>query len=160
MGMYTEIVLGVALKRDTPKEVIDILNYMIDHEIGDVISNLPSHPLFKTYGWYRMLISDYCIFGGCSNSILKEPRHSFDNWHLSIRSNLKNYDSEIELFLNWLNPYMETVGFIGYMRHEEFDDPWLIYHSSYDDDDIHLYKIEELDEMATLDDKWLADRVR
>lgn len=160
MGMYTEIVLGVALKRNTPKEVIDILNYMIDGEPDESRLILDDHPLFKTDRWHFMLCCNSAYFGGYSNSILKEPRHSYDIYHLSIRSNLKNYDSEIELFLNWLNPYIETDGFIGYMRHEEFDDQRLIYRSFYGDDDIHLYKIEELDEMTTLYDKWLADRVR
>lgn len=84
MGMYTEIVLGAALKRDTPKEVIDILNYMIDSELEDPKPTLPVHPLFDTERWEIMLQCDSAYFGGCSNSILKEPRHSFDTHHLSI----------------------------------------------------------------------------
>ena len=48
-------------------------------------------------------------------------------YFLNVRCNLKNYYSEIELFLDWLCPYMETEGFIGYMRYEECDDPVLIY---------------------------------
>lgn len=38
---------------------------------------------------------------------------------------LKNYDSEIEEFLDWLEPYIGTEGFIGYMRYEEWEDPTL-----------------------------------
>lgn len=29
MGMYTEFNIGVALKKNTPSEVIDILKYMV-----------------------------------------------------------------------------------------------------------------------------------
>ena len=50
-------------------------------------------------------------------------------YHLNVRSNLKNYDNEIEEFLNFLEPYIDTFGFIGYMRYEEDEDPTLIYHT-------------------------------
>lgn len=44
-----------------------------------------------------------------------------------MRVFLKNYNSEIEEFLDWLEPYIETNDFIGYMKYEEFEDPTLIY---------------------------------
>ena len=34
MGMYTELVMAVELDRDTPKEVIDILEYMCGTKEG------------------------------------------------------------------------------------------------------------------------------
>jgi hypothetical protein len=48
-------------------------------------------------------------------------------YHLNVRSNLKNYDSEIENFLDFISPYIETDEFIGYMRYEESEKPTLIY---------------------------------
>lgn len=48
-------------------------------------------------------------------------------WKINIRSNLKNYDSEIEKFLDWIVPYIGTNGFIGYTRSEDDDDPTLVY---------------------------------
>ena len=39
-------------------------------------------------------------------------------------------------FLHWLAPYIDTKGFIGYTRYEEYDDPTLIY---IDDRDV-IYK--------------------
>ena len=55
----------------------------------------------------------------------------FDNiskcYKVNIRANLKNYDNEIDKFLHWLTPYIDTEGFIGYTRYEEYDDPTLIY---------------------------------
>lgn len=161
MGMYTEFVLGVDLVRETPKEVIDILDFMITNDLDDNEPILPDHPLFNTERWRYMLQSDSYYFGGFSNSLIDAPRFIEDVYKLSIRSNLKNYDSEIELFLNWLNPYIETRGFIGYMRYEEFDDPWLIYRGLYDDDYIYLYSFDDdLEEKAILNDKWLAKYMR
>lgn len=55
---------------------------------------------------------------------------------VNIRANLKNYDNEIDKFLHWLAPYIDTEGFIGYTRYEEYDDPTLIY---IDDRDV-IYK--------------------
>lgn len=40
MGMYTELILGVSLKEDTPNDVIEALKYMIgevDETIGSVL---------------------------------------------------------------------------------------------------------------------------
>ena len=156
MGMYTELVLGVNLVRDVPKEVIDILEFMISGTFEDPEPITPDHPLFKTDRWRTMLQSDSYYFGGFSNSLISAPRFKDDVYRLSIRSNLKNYDSEIELFLNWLTPYIETRGFIGYMRYEEYDDPWLIYYEMYDKDYIYLYRIEELDDVEVLGDKWVS----
>lgn len=48
-------------------------------------------------------------------------------YRVSIRASLKNYDSEIEKFLDWLLPYIDTNGFIGYERHKDMDNPILIY---------------------------------
>ena len=48
-------------------------------------------------------------------------------YFLNVRCNLKNYHEEIEKFMNWLCPYIETEGFLGYMRYEECDNPTLIY---------------------------------
>lgn len=161
MGMYTELVLGVDLVRDTPEEVIDILKYMIEGELEDPEPTVPDHPLFKTDRWRIMLRCDSHYFGGCSFSILDSPRYKGDVYKLSIRSNLKNYDSEIELFLNWLAPYIETRGFIGHMRYEAFDDPWLIYYGLYDEDYIYLYELEYvMQEKAVLNDNWLVEHIK
>jgi hypothetical protein len=40
---------------------------------------------------------------------------------------LKNYALEIENFLDFISPYVETDGFIGYYRYEESENPALIY---------------------------------
>lgn len=124
MGMYTEINICFDLIKNPSKDVVDILHYLI--EGTDTPSILPNHKFFKCDRWDIVARNDSYYFDGSTNSKIV-----FDNisktWKINIRANLKNYNSEIEEFLNWLAPYIGTIGFIGYMRYEEWEDPLLIY---------------------------------
>ena len=44
-------------------------------------------------------------------------------WFLTTCFNLKNYDQEIEKFLDWLCPYIQTEGYIGTYWYEEQEEP-------------------------------------
>lgn len=124
MGMYTELVLGVELEKD--EKVLDILRYMLSD--SDVCPECPKHPLFETDRWQIMLTCGSYYFDGHTDSSLL-----IDNigvCMLNVRCNLKNYCGEIDKFLNWLAPYIRSHGFIGYTRHEEDDDPLLIYNEN------------------------------
>ena len=122
MGMYTDLVMGVEISAD-PK-VIQKLRYMLDNSEPDININ---HKLFtdKTR-WKFMLHCDSYYFDGQTDSKLIYDE-CVENYYLNVRCNLKNYDNEIELFLNWLCPYIKTEGFLGYMRYEEDYNPTLIY---------------------------------
>jgi len=50
-------------------------------------------------------------------------------YRVLIRSNLKNYDDEIEKFIDWITQYIHAVGgdFLGYSRSETTQVPTLIY---------------------------------
>jgi hypothetical protein len=54
-------------------------------------------------------------------------------YKLNVRCCFKNYDNEIDLFLDFIRPYLVTTGFLGYKRYEEDDDPTLIYNNKYKD---------------------------
>lgn len=123
MGMYTELVLGVEIENNP--DVISIIKYMLGE--SNVKPQLPEHSLFKTDRWKYMLHCDSYYFAGTTHSNLKCDTILGIRYFLTIRSNLKNYDSEIEKFLDWLCPYIKTYGFLGYKRYEEFEDPTLIY---------------------------------
>ena len=127
MGMYTELVLGVDLKRDTPEIVIRTLKKMLSMKDEEEIE-LPDHELFKlsTGRWTFMLRCDSYYFAGTTNSEM-HCDHITKRHELSVRCNLKNYEREIELFLDWIKPYVEDRGFAGYKRYEECDEPELIY---------------------------------
>ena len=127
MGMYTELNVGVAFKKDTPNNVINIIKYMLNED-EFVYYELPDHPLFKTARWNFMLVSDSYYFDGQTDSSLHYDDIS-SQYYLNVRCNLKNYDGEIEKFMEFIQPYLDTRGFLGYTRYEEFDDPTLIYNS-------------------------------
>ena len=120
MGMYTELVLGVQI--DPTESVLGILKYMLGD--ADDYGQHEYHDLFTTVRWNYMLISDSAYFDGQTDSKLYEDHGEY---YLNVRCNLKDYSNEIDLFLDWLQPYIVTYGFIGYKRYEEFDDPTLIY---------------------------------
>lgn len=124
MGMYTE--LNIAVEIENNENVIRKLHFMLGTSKEDVEIN---HPLFGTYRWAWMLQSNSYYFPGQADSKLYRDDLYKDDpmYFLNIRCNLKNYDDEINLFLDWLCPYIITEGFLGYTRYEENDNPTLIY---------------------------------
>ena len=125
MGMYTEINICFDLIKNVSKDVVDILYYLING-VSVSFTELPEHDFFKCDRWNMIACCDSYYFDGSTNSKMIFDGIS-DTWKINIRANLKNYDNEIEKFLNWLKPYIETKGFIGYKRYEECEEPVLIY---------------------------------
>lgn len=123
MGMYTELNIGVALKSDTSKKIINAIKYLLNETDEEPQIN---NKFFDCPRCRMVLTCDSHYFDGITDSKLV-----YDDierkYHLNVRSNLKNYDSEIENFLEFICPHIETDGFIGYMRYEEDYHPTLIY---------------------------------
>lgn len=88
-----------------------------------------NHPFFKTQKWKEMLRSDSLYFSGRADShvFVQKFRDCDPVYSLNVRCNLKNYDDEVELFLDWLKPYILTEGFLGYSRYEEDQWPTLLF---------------------------------
>ena len=126
MGMYTELNIGVAFKEDTEQSIIDILKYMLSDSA--VEPALPDHELFKTHRWTFMLCCDSYYFDGQTDSSLTFDDIS-NQYYLNVRCNLKNYGDEIRKFMDFIQPYLDTRGFLGYTRYEEDGDPTLIYNT-------------------------------
>jgi hypothetical protein len=143
MGMYTQLVLTVDLKRDAPAQVIDTLKHMLDHK--HVMTHpLPDHKLFQPFiceyskaethtRWSYMLRCDSYYFEGRSIAEMEldcEYKDGADSYYeLTVVTNLKNYNDEIALFLDWLYPYVQAgyTRHCGYIRYEENDVPELLY---------------------------------
>ena len=52
MGMYTELILGAELIKETPKEVVDVLKYLTEYELGkEEPKKIPNHEFFKSERW-------------------------------------------------------------------------------------------------------------
>ena len=143
--MYTEFHFNCKLREDISNEVIKLLEYMItDHEIP---STLPDHPLFSTERWLYMLRTSSYYFDADTHSTIRLDK--IDNkYHLCIRCNLKNYDEEIEKFIDWIRPYLYCYDeqFLGFYRCEEDSWPTLImtsYGSSrYDETYVRVNTVE------------------
>lgn len=122
MGMYTELHYNVELRKDVPAEVLAALRYMLDHDQPKAQCD---HPLFKTDRWPVMLRISSAYFPARTHSELFEE---YDQWHLGVRCNLKNYCGEIEKFIDWMDPYVNAFegDFLGFHRYEESEDPVII----------------------------------
>lgn len=133
MGMYTEIFARGLLKRDTPAEVVEALLAMMG---GDTPATLPDHELFKTARWENLGFSSSAYHPTPMQSAVKDSYFAKGQQEFVLHSSLKNYGGEIELFFNWIDPYVEGSkgDFLGYSLYEEQDMDWA--HTSY-------YKQEE-----------------
>ena len=126
MGMYTHLVLNVNFATNTPKEIIDTVRYMVgDTDMEPPVKN---HPLFKCDRWAICLCCDSCYFMGHTNTSMTFVE-CLNEWQLTVNSNCKNYLQEYQHFLDYIEPYIEEKGYLGFIRYEEDDHPTLIYNT-------------------------------
>lgn len=132
MGMYTELVLKCQIRDDVPADVQDILNYLFNN--GGDFNNPPPTPEHSFF-----LCPRWKMIGQCS-SFYHHPKALSDYWmghngerdqggYIFSRSDLKNYNDEIRLFIDWLRPYIdeEDEQCIGWSWYEEETEPTLLY---------------------------------
>ena len=101
--MYTELIFGAELKSDTPIEIIESLKYML----GELENKPKDFPTCNNRFEHLFGCSSY--YFGVNKPITKMWYDLISkSYHISTRSNLKNYDSEIETFLEWIKPYIES----------------------------------------------------
>lgn len=120
MGMYTELIFKADVKKILPTDVEAVLQHLFN---GDVLpSNLPEHPLFGLPRWTM-------IGRGCSYYHVPWVNSKYSEGYIFSRSDLKNYDGEIEAFIDWIRPYLDEhpEKCVGWMWYEELDAPVLIY---------------------------------
>lgn len=120
MGMYTELVLKAEVKDDAPESVKAILGFLFNGEDRPTVT--PEHPFFSCERW--------SMIGRCS-SYYHVPWNAsaYREAYIFSRSDLKNYEGEIEKFLDWVRPYFvqESDQCIGWSWYEESESPTLIY---------------------------------
>ena len=125
MGMYTELVLKCQIKVDAPVDVKAIIAHMFCGEKEP--EKLPQHKFFSLPRWN--------FIGSCSSFyhhpevINSCPNFDFtDTQYIFSRSDIKNYDGEIEQFIDWLKPYVDAEDgtCIGWTWYEEDLQPTLI----------------------------------
>lgn len=118
MGMYTDFIYDADLRKETPKQVIELLEYMLDNDKPPPL-RLPTAPLFLAYRWDCMLRMTYAaseVEGRSSLAI-----NDGGKFRLTIRCSLKNYDDEIEKFVEWIDPWVDAApgAQLGASRFEE-----------------------------------------
>ena len=99
MGMYTEFVIDCKLKKETPSEIISLIERMVNFD-----ENLP---------FTRNPIEYYC---GTA-----DYPPSFKDLHLKAHGSIKNYLSDIEGFVLIIEEFVES-GFAKSIYEE--DDEW------------------------------------
>lgn len=104
MGMYTELIFGARLKKETPKDVIDTLLYMMGNTDEE-----PENLAFKTVSGRNPLRGSGSYYFGVVDFVGKMWYDKIgEAWIISSRCNLKNYEDEIDTFLKWIRPYIDS----------------------------------------------------
>lgn len=125
MGMYTELVLKCTIKENAPQNVKDVIRHLFAGE--DKPELLPDHEFFNLPRWK--------MIGSCAShyhhpeAVNSAPIYDYtDTIHIFSRSDLKNYNGEIDSFVNWITPYIYGFGdtCIGWQWYEEEEKPTLI----------------------------------
>jgi hypothetical protein len=114
------------LKSDVPAGVIAKLKEMCGGPECDVVIE---HPLFNTSRWREMFQRSSAYFDA-PNRRSSEYDAVSNQWTLSVMSNFKNYDDEIQEFLHWIHPYLDKDDgdFLGYFRYEECESPTFVFY--------------------------------
>lgn len=128
MGMYTEVVVKCDLKPRLTNVELAALKFLFSD--GPEPSELPDHRFFSLPRWM-------CIGRDSSYYHIPEALNHYDpdddidrGAYLFSRSDLKNYDGEIEAFFDWLRPLVDKYcdkTCIGWMWYEEDEEPTLVY---------------------------------
>lgn len=123
MGMYTEILVKASVDLDSISEKdLNVIKYLFSGGDEPCTENLPEHKFFTLPRWN--------LIGHCS-SYYHHPvvLNSMDEYgSIFSRSDIKNYDDEIDEFFDWIQPLVtKTEGeCIGYYWYEEDELPTLV----------------------------------
>jgi hypothetical protein len=118
--MYTEMLLTCDLKRDTRKDIIEWLEAMVDDsKEWDDVEKLSPNEMVRTRFREGLLGGSYYFYG--------QPMMEFEydqiskTYHLTVLTNIKNYENDIGRFINMLTPYIKALkeDMLGYIRYEE-----------------------------------------
>lgn len=130
MGMYTELVFGARLQPDLPQKVEKALKYMV-RGTGKEPEELPDHEFFQSERWARLFHCGSYYFGIHRPHAIMEWDDISNSYSLSTRSSIKNYDKEIDKFLDWVKPYVNqgsgTRGMFAMVCYEEDEAPTLYF---------------------------------
>lgn len=99
--MYTELIFGARLNENTPNDVIETLKFMMGET--DVKPEAFPFPDGRCEWLFRGSSYYFGVHKAVSEMYYDEIARA---WTISTRSNIKNYEGEIETFLEWIKPYI------------------------------------------------------
>ena len=123
MGMYTEILVKATLRSDLSENILEVVDYMFGE--GELPEVLPKHKLFRLPRWDSIgKCGSWYHHPTAVNSINKD----YTAWEIFSRSDIKNYNGEIEAFFDWFKTIIDASEgrCIGYTWYEETSKPTLI----------------------------------
>ena len=128
--MYTELIFGCSLKRDTPVIAINTLLWMCGKK--DKPEALPNHSFFNDEENRKFIFQSGSFYFGINKGVSEMWLDKIDNaWRISARGNIKNYNQEIEQFLDWVKQYVAAGSgnreFYAIVCYEEQDVPTIYY---------------------------------
>ena len=130
MGMYTELIFKASIRVKINSIEQAVIQCLFNGH--DVPVTLPDHPFFKSPRWDMVTTCSSFYHHPTAYNNLVDTQwnlNGYTEYYVFSRADLKNYDDEIELFRNWIDPYVgeEKGKCIGWMWYEEWNEPMLIY---------------------------------
>lgn len=134
MSTYTNFKCKIHLRSDTPEEVVSLIDKTVKGDIGvdkvifhssDVPDSSIDHIFFQCERWYFLFLSTN--WGSTEGA---KFYRSGNHWVLELDTEFKNYDDEIEKFVDWITPYVagrKKKQYIGNYRVEYSDHPINLY---------------------------------
>lgn len=121
MGYYTQLKVRLAVKGDSP--IKDFLAAVTNPETDLDAIEKPDHPFFKDERW-DWVLSHHGTMGYWKGA----EGATFDGKTLVINCQLKNYDSAIEKFFDWITPHLQPdQGKVGTKYGEDDHDRYDVY---------------------------------
>jgi hypothetical protein len=121
MGYYTEFKFKAKLSNDIPENILDLLNKIISGEVLEdlyqqktgkelpgmmSVNDIPNLPIEHEFGkcprWNMLFNSNPFNPENIKSSKLEENE-------LTIHTEFKNYDGEIEKFIDWIRPFTVSL---------------------------------------------------
>jgi hypothetical protein len=135
MGHYTELQCKIKLRKDTPDNVVSILKrVLIERDLGhdkvlfdtkDVFKPELDHDFFKCERWYMLFLSTN--WGDIQGGKMYQEK---EYWVVYLHTEFKNYDSEIDKFIDWITPFIvgrKKKQYVGWWQSENMDNRINIY---------------------------------
>ena len=122
--MYTEFFYRAEIRRNAPEVVKYVLKFLCA-EMQRPPRNLPDHEFFQCSRWPSVAVMGSAYFIS-REPIFRDTGHSYE---LAIHSSMKNYEDEIQKFVDWIDPYVRAIqgDFLGYSLYEESNQPEMFF---------------------------------